>query len=75
MAASTASFVNRVQKIRAQYPKDLQETLARYGNGDQTDAPAYQEFLMETLYKQFICRLDPCGLVEKKSWWVESTRR
>ncbi len=59
MAASTASFVNYVQKIRAQYPKDLQETLARYEDSGQTDAPAYQELLMEKLYKQFICRLEP----------------
>jgi len=59
MAASIASFLKHVTKIRSQFPADIRAQLEYYENTNKTDEPAYQALLFDKLYHVFICRLDP----------------
>lgn len=59
MAASVASYLKWVQKLRSQFPAEIQSELSRYESEGKTEDPGYQKLLLEKVYKEFICRLDP----------------
>ncbi len=63
--ASMPQFVEGTRRLRAELPKDVQETLAKHEAAGTTDDPAYLKAMME-FYHRHLCRLDP---------WPESLNR
>jgi len=59
MAASSDSFLKHVSGIRAQLPPSVREEMDSYEKSGTTSAPAYQQLLVDRVYKVFICRLHP----------------
>lgn len=59
MAASVRQCVAYMDSLLERLPKDVQATIAKYRSAKQFDAPEYQRTLMEQVYRQHFCRLDP----------------
>ncbi len=56
--ASMPQWVAEANRLRAQLPPDIQETLLKHEAAGTTDDPAYQEAVM-VFYRRHLCRLDP----------------
>lgn len=59
MAASIPSYVKYINELRARLPETIQATLQRYEDAGEFEAEEYQSLVIEHLYKQHLCRLDP----------------
>src|SRR5205807_7207277 len=57
-AASFPDFVSEANRLRAQLPSAVEETLRRHEETGSTDNPAYAEACM-VFYGRHACRLDP----------------
>lgn len=55
--ADMSQFVSEVNRLRAQLPQEIQETLSKHEAEGTTDDPAYEEATME-FYRRHVCRLD-----------------
>ena len=56
--ASMPQWVAEANRLRAQLPPDIQETLLEHEAAGTTDDPAYQEAML-VFYRRHVCRLDP----------------
>jgi len=56
--ASMAQWVAEANRLRAELPPEVQETLLRHESAGTTDDPAYQEAML-VFYRRHVCRLDP----------------
>ncbi|MDD5556776.1 MAG: proline iminopeptidase-family hydrolase [bacterium] len=56
--ASMRQWVAEANRLRAELPADVQETLLRHERAGTTDDPAYTEAMM-VFYQRHVCRLDP----------------
>jgi L-proline amide hydrolase len=56
--ASMKLWVEEANRLRADLPKDVQETLARHEQAGTTDDPAYQAATMR-FYERHVCRVVP----------------
>jgi L-proline amide hydrolase len=56
--ASIPQWIAEANRLRAQLPKHVQETLLKHEAAGTTDHPAYQEAMM-VLYRKHVCRLEP----------------
>ena len=59
MTASIASYVEYVNKLRAELPKEVLAVLDKYEAKGDYDAPEYQAVMFKEVYGRYICRLDP----------------
>jgi proline iminopeptidase len=59
MTASIPSYVKYVNELRSKFPADTIAKLDQYEKEEKYDAPEYQEIVMNVLYQQHICRLNP----------------
>jgi L-proline amide hydrolase len=68
-AASFPDFVSEANRLRAQLPSAVEETLRRHEEAGSTDDPAYAEACM-VFYGRHVCRLDPWPpeVVEAFAW-------
>ena len=55
--ADMSQWVSEVNRLRAQLPQEIQETLSKHEAEGTTDDPAYEEATME-FYRRHMCRLD-----------------
>ena len=56
--ASMPQWVAEANRLRAELPADVQETLLKHEADGTTDDPAYQEAVL-VYYRRHLCRLDP----------------
>jgi proline-specific peptidase len=56
--ASIPQWIAEANRLRAELPSDVQETLLKHEAADTTDDPAYQEAML-VFYHRHVCRLDP----------------
>ncbi len=56
--ASMHQWVAEANRLRAELPSDIQETLLKHEAAGTTDDPAYQEAML-VFYRRHVCRLDP----------------
>ena len=56
--ASVPQWVAEANRLRAELPSDIQETLLKHEAAGTTDDPAYQEAML-VFYRRHVCRLDP----------------
>ena len=56
--ASMPQWVAEANRLRAELPSDVQETLLKHEAAGTTDDPAYQEAML-VFYRRHVCRLDP----------------
>jgi len=56
--ASMPQWVAEANRLRAELPSDIQETLLKHEAAGTTDNPAYQEAML-VYYRRHVCRLDP----------------
>jgi len=56
--ASMPQWVAEANRLRAELPTDIQETLLKHEAAGATDDPAYQEAML-VYYRRHVCRLDP----------------
>lgn len=56
--ASMPQWVAEANRLRAELPVDVQETLLKHEAAGTTDDPAYQE-AMQVFYHRHVCRIDP----------------
>jgi len=56
--ASMPQWVAEANRLRAELPSAVQATLLEHEAAGTTDAPAYQEAMLE-FYRRHVCRLDP----------------
>lgn len=56
--ASMPQWVAEANRLRAELPSDVQETLLKHEAAGTTDDPAYQETML-VFYRRHVCRLDP----------------
>jgi proline-specific peptidase len=56
--ASMPQWVAEANRLRAELPSAVQETLLRHEAAGTTDDPAYQEAML-VFYRRHVCRLDP----------------
>ena len=68
-AASFPDFVTEANRLRADLPEGVDETLRRHEEAGTTDAPEYEEACM-VFYRRHVCRLDPWPeeVVEGFAW-------
>ncbi|WP_231877764.1 proline iminopeptidase-family hydrolase [Ferroacidibacillus organovorans] len=66
MTASIPAYVASIQALRNQLPEPIVSRMLEFEERGDFEAEAYQELVMEHLYKKHICRLDP---------WPEAVRR
>ncbi|SIT08001.1 proline iminopeptidase-family hydrolase [Alicyclobacillus vulcanalis] len=59
MTASIPAYVRYIQSLRQELPKEIQEQLQAYEVRGDYASEAYQELLIEHLYKKHLCRLEP----------------
>jgi proline iminopeptidase len=59
MTASIPSYVAHVTKLRDALPADVKTAMNRFEERGDYEAPEYQQLIMEHLYAQHLCRLDP----------------
>ncbi|RIV28805.1 alpha/beta fold hydrolase [Alicyclobacillaceae bacterium I2511] len=59
MTASISAYVRSINRLRQQLPKDLLKLMEQYESVGDYEASAYQQVLMEHLYPQHLCRLNP----------------
>jgi proline iminopeptidase len=59
MTASIPSYEKYIQQLRAALPRDVIETLDRFEQSGQYEAPEYQKVIVEQVYRKHLCRLDP----------------
>ena len=59
MTASIPSYMEYAAKLRAALPKDVVAVLDKYEAKGEYDAPEYQEAMIEKVYREHLCRLDP----------------
>jgi proline iminopeptidase len=59
MTASIPSYVASVTRLRNALPPEISETMRRFEEQENYEAPEYQQLLMTNLYFKHICRLDP----------------
>lgn len=57
-AASFPDFAAEANRLRAELPPEVEETLRRHEADDTTDDPAYAE-ACQVFYQRHVCRLDP----------------
>lgn len=57
-AASTARWIAEANRLRAELPTEVQETLKRHEEAGTTDDPAYVA-ATDVYYRRHLCRLDP----------------
>ena len=63
--ASMRQWVAEANRLRAELPPEVQQTLRTHEEAGTTDDPAYEEAMM-VFYRRHVCRLDP---------WPEYVRR
>jgi L-proline amide hydrolase len=63
--ASMRQWVAEANRLRADLPPEVQQTLRKHEEAGTTDDPAYEEAMM-VFYRRHVCRLDP---------WPEYVRR
>ncbi len=56
--ASMLQWVAEANRLRADLPPEVQQTLLRHEEAGTTDDPAYEQAL-EVFYRRHVCRLDP----------------
>lgn len=59
MTASIESYVKYANELRAKLPAQTQATMAKYEKAGKYDAPEYQDIILNQIYSQYICRLNP----------------
>ena len=57
-SASIPQWMAEANRLRAELPPEVQETLLEHEAAGTTDDPAYQEAMM-VFYRRHVCRLDP----------------
>lgn len=57
-SASMPQWVTEANRLRAELPSEVQQTLLKHEAAGATDDPAYQEAMM-VFYRRHVCRLDP----------------
>ena len=57
-AASTNRWIAEANRLRAQLPNEIQETLKKHEKAGTTDDPAYAA-ATDVYYRRHLCRLDP----------------
>ena len=57
-AASIPHWASEANRLRAELPEEVQQTLSRHEEAGTTDDPAYEEATM-VFYQRHICRTDP----------------
>ena len=58
--ASMIQWVAEANRLRAELPPEVQETLLRHEAAGTTDDPAYEAAMM-VFYQRHVCRLDRSG--------------
>jgi L-proline amide hydrolase len=68
-AASFPDFVAEANRLRADLPPDVEETLRRHEEAGTTDDPAYMK-ACQVFYRRHVCRVDPMPpeVVEAFTW-------
>lgn len=56
--ASMRQWVEEANRLRAELPTDVQDTLLRHEQAGTTDSPEYQEAIT-VFYRKHVCRVDP----------------
>jgi proline-specific peptidase len=56
--ASIPQWVAEANRLRADLPPEVQETLLRHEEAGTTDSPEYED-AMQVFYRRHVCRLDP----------------
>jgi L-proline amide hydrolase len=56
--ASMHRWVSEANRLRAELPEDVQQTLRSHEQAGTTDDPEYEEAMM-VFYRRHVCRLDP----------------
>lgn len=56
--ASMTHWVSEANRLRADLPPEIQQTLLRHEKAGTTDDPEYEE-AMQVFYRRHVCRLDP----------------
>jgi L-proline amide hydrolase len=56
--ASMVQWVAEANRLRADLPHEVQQTLLQHEEAGTTDDPAYQD-AMQVFYRRHVCRLDP----------------
>jgi L-proline amide hydrolase len=56
--ASLHRWVSEANRLRAELPADVQDTLKKHEDAGTTDDPEYEEAMM-VFYRRHVCRLDP----------------
>jgi L-proline amide hydrolase len=56
--ASMPQWVEEANRLRAELPSNVQETLQKHEQAGTTDDPAYQQAML-VFYRRHVCRLDP----------------
>jgi len=56
--ASMPQWVAEANRLRAELPSEVQETLLKHETSGTTDDPAYQDAML-VFYRRHVCRLDP----------------
>lgn len=59
MVASVPGYVQHANKLRAEFPADVQKTMEKYEAKGDYESPEYQKVVFENLYAKHLCRLDP----------------
>lgn len=59
MAASIPSYVESIERLRAQLPPAVNAVLDKYESAGHYDAPEYLEVLIGEVYQRHLCRLKP----------------
>jgi L-proline amide hydrolase len=70
-AASFPDFVQEANRLRADLPPEVEETLRRHEAAGTTDDPAYAA-ACDVFYRRHVCRLDPWpDYVTEAFGWIE----
>lgn len=65
--ASMPQWVAEANRLRAELPAEVQETLLRHETAGTTSDPAYEEAML-VFYRRHVCRLDPWPDCLMRSW-------
>ena len=67
MAASIGAYVRHLDSLRQRLPQEVQQALHTYEAQESYHDPHYQLLILNHLYKQHLCRLDPWPMAVHRS--------
>lgn len=65
--ASMPQWIAETNRLRAELPPDVQETLLRHEKAGTTDDPAYEKAML-VFYNRHVCRLNPWPECLNRTW-------